>query len=79
MFIARKMAKQKFHNVMACGNAISADPVIVMFGTNCVGARASGAVVTFGVPGDGSGNVGVVNDKGRAALFRFCSPDALVF
>jgi hypothetical protein len=64
MLNARQRIKQRVHNREARGDAASADPASVIFGAGCVDEGVSDAI------GDGSGNVGMINDRGKA-LFQF--------
>lgn len=57
---------------MTRADTASADPASVIFDAGCVNEGVSDAI------GDGSGNLGRINDRGKA-LFQSSSPLALVF
>lgn len=78
----RRNSTANAQNPAALGTALLADPSIVMLGAKDVGGPATlaeDAVVTTGALRDGRGNVGMINDKGNAAVFQPSSPVASDF
>jgi len=72
MLNARQRIKQRVHDRAPRGDAATPDPASVKFGAGCVDESVLDTI------GDGSGNVGIINDRGKS-LFQSSSPVALVF